>query len=237
MKRIAIVAGLLLAAAALAGVLRPEGAHAVDDPTPRDTVTVSGNGAVSSVPDRAAITAGVESRAATAQAALAANAKSMQKIIDALKASGGKNVTTSTVSLSPGLHPRGQARRLRRPQHRHRGVRPRRCRRGNRRRRRSRCEHDLRPDVHQLRSREALRQGARGRGRGREGARPGPCRCDRSQPRRSDHHQRVVSAPVPALREGRSPGRRRVDAGGVRAAGDHRDGLGHVRAALTDLVG
>ncbi len=33
MKRIAIVAGLLLAAAALAGVLRPEGARAVDEPS------------------------------------------------------------------------------------------------------------------------------------------------------------------------------------------------------------
>jgi uncharacterized protein len=109
MKRIAIVAGLLLAAAALAGVLRPEGAQAVDDTTPRDTVTVSGTGAVAAVPDKAAITAGVESRAATAQAALTANGKSMQKIIDALKASGGKNVTTSTVSLSPGYTPEGQA--------------------------------------------------------------------------------------------------------------------------------
>ena len=108
MKRIAIVAGLLLTAAALAGVLRPEGAHAVDDTTPRDTVTVSGTGAVAAIPDRAAITAGVESRAATAQAALTANAKSMQKIIDALKASGGKNVTTSTVSLSPGYTPEGR---------------------------------------------------------------------------------------------------------------------------------
>ena len=47
MKRIAIVAGLLLTAAALAGVLRPEGAQAVDDTTPRDTVTVSGTGAQS----------------------------------------------------------------------------------------------------------------------------------------------------------------------------------------------
>jgi uncharacterized protein YggE len=108
MKRIAILSGLLLAAVALAGVLRPEGAKAVDDPVARDTVTVSGNGAVSSVPDRAAITAGVESRAPTAQAALAANAKAMQKVIDALRDAGGKKVTTSSVSLSPSLTPEGQ---------------------------------------------------------------------------------------------------------------------------------
>jgi uncharacterized protein YggE len=108
MKRIAILSGLLLAAVALAGVLRPEGAKAVDDPVARDTVTVSGNGAVSSVPDRAAITAGVESRAPTAQAALEANAKAMQKVIEALRDSGGKKLTTSTVSLSPSLTQEGQ---------------------------------------------------------------------------------------------------------------------------------
>lgn len=107
MKRIAIVSGLLLAVVALAGVLRPEGAKAVDDPVARDTVTVSGNGAVSSIPDRAAITAGVESRGATAQTALAANAKEMQKVISALRTAGGKNVTTNTVSLSPSLTPEG----------------------------------------------------------------------------------------------------------------------------------
>jgi uncharacterized protein len=107
MKRIAIVSGLLLAVVALAGVFRPEGARAVDDPVTRDTVTVSGNGAVSSIPDRAAISAGVESRGATAQAALATNAKEMQKVIAALRTAGGKNVTTSTVSLSPSLTPEG----------------------------------------------------------------------------------------------------------------------------------
>jgi uncharacterized protein len=107
MKRIAIVSGLLLAVVALAGVLRPEGAKAVDDPVARDTVTVSGNGAISSIPDRAAITAGVESRGATAQTALAANAKEMQKVINALRTAGGKNVTTNTVSLSPSLTPEG----------------------------------------------------------------------------------------------------------------------------------
>ena len=107
MKRIALAAGLLLAAAALAGVLRPEGAKAVDSTTPPDTVTVMGNGAVSSVPDRAAITAGVESHASTAQNALSENAKDMQAVIDALKAAGGKNITTSTVSLSPTTTPDG----------------------------------------------------------------------------------------------------------------------------------
>jgi uncharacterized protein len=109
MRRIAIAAGLLLAAAALAGVLRPEGAAAVDDPAVKpDTVTVSGTGAVRAVPDRATISAGVETRGATAQAALSANAEAMNDVLAALRAAGGKDVTTSNVSLSPQLTPEGK---------------------------------------------------------------------------------------------------------------------------------
>jgi uncharacterized protein len=110
MKRIAIVAGLLLAAAAVAGVLRPEGAAAVDPPVAQpDTVTVSGIGTVSSVPDEAQVSVGVESQGQTAQAALAANARDMRKVIDAVRAAGGKDVTTQTVSLSPRMTSEGQA--------------------------------------------------------------------------------------------------------------------------------
>jgi len=69
MKRIALAAGLVLVAAALAGVLRPEGAAAVDPSPATDTVTVSGVGSVASVPDRAQSSAGVETRWASARAA------------------------------------------------------------------------------------------------------------------------------------------------------------------------
>jgi uncharacterized protein YggE len=110
MKRIAIVAGLLLAAAALAGVLRPEGAVAVDAPASElDTVTVSGTGSVSSVPDEAQVSVGVESQGQTAQAALAANAREMRAVIDAVRGADGKDVTTQTVSLTPRTTPEGQA--------------------------------------------------------------------------------------------------------------------------------
>ena len=108
MKRIALAAGLLLAAAALAGVLRPEGAGAEDPAPATDTVSVTGTGVVTSVPDRAEISAGVESRAPTAKAALAANGAAMQKVIDALRANGGKDVTTQTVSLSTAFDANGQ---------------------------------------------------------------------------------------------------------------------------------
>lgn len=108
MKRITLVAGLLLAAAALAGVLRPEGASAVDPAAEPDTVTISGTGRVEAVPDRAQISAGVESRAPTAKAALAANASAMRKVIDALRVKGGRDVTTQTVSLSTSFDDQGQ---------------------------------------------------------------------------------------------------------------------------------
>jgi uncharacterized protein YggE len=109
MKRIALAAGLLLVAAALAGVLRPDGADAADPTTTADTVTVTGTGSVEAVPDRAEVSAGVETRAATAKAALSANGAAMQRVIAALRANGGKDVTTQTVSLSSAYGDNGQA--------------------------------------------------------------------------------------------------------------------------------
>src|SRR6188472_1159813 len=108
MKRIALAAGLLLVAAALAGVLRPDGAGAADPAATTDTVSVTGTGSVDAVPDRAEVSAGVETRAATAKAALTANGAAMQKVIAALRASGGKDVTTQTVSLSTAFDQNGQ---------------------------------------------------------------------------------------------------------------------------------
>jgi uncharacterized protein YggE len=108
MKRIAVVAGLLLAAAALAGVLRPEGASAEDPAGTTDTVTVSGAGTASAVPDQAQISAGVESRGATAQEALNRNAAAMRTVIAAIRSAGGRDVTTQSVSLSPATDPEGQ---------------------------------------------------------------------------------------------------------------------------------
>ena len=108
MKRIALAAGLLLAAAALAGVLGPDGAGAADPAAATDTVTVTGVGSVEAVPDRAEVSAGVESRASTAKAALAANGTAMQKVIAALRAHDGKDVTTQTVSLSTAFDQNGQ---------------------------------------------------------------------------------------------------------------------------------
>jgi hypothetical protein len=108
MRRIVIAATLLLAAAALAGVARPERAAAVDPaPAAQDTVTVSGSASVGAVPDVALLSLGVDSRADTARGALAANGNEMRRVIDAVRAAGGRNVSTQSVSLSPQFGPKG----------------------------------------------------------------------------------------------------------------------------------
>jgi len=95
---------LSLAAAALAA---PATALAAD---PGRSVTVSGSGSVSVVPDRADVGFGVTTRAATAAAALAADAKAMTKLIAALKAAGiaPADIQTQLVSLSPQISPNGR---------------------------------------------------------------------------------------------------------------------------------
>ena len=109
MKKIAVVLGLVVAAVAAVAVLQPGGAGAVDPPPTTDTVTVSGQGVVLAVPDRAEIAAGVETRAQTARAALQANATAMERVIDALRAGGGTDVTTQSVSLSTSFDDQGRA--------------------------------------------------------------------------------------------------------------------------------
>ena len=109
MKRIALAATLLLAAAAVAGVARPEGAHAVDgQTTSTDSITVAGNGSVSATPTSAVLSFGVDSRAQTAKAALAANARDMRAVIAAVKGAGARDVGTLAVSLSQVLGPNGE---------------------------------------------------------------------------------------------------------------------------------
>ena len=109
MRRIALAAALLLVAAAAAGVARPEGARAVDGTSPStDSVTVSGNGAVTAVPTTSVLGLGVDTRAASAQAALSANAREVRSVIDAVKGAGGKNVGTQVVSLSQVTGPNGE---------------------------------------------------------------------------------------------------------------------------------
>ena len=109
MRRIALAAGLLFAAAALGGVARSDDAHAVGgQPAAGDSITVTGNGAVASVPTTAVLALGVDVRAATATAALAADADAMRKVIAAVEAAGGRQVQTQSVSLSQAFGQNGE---------------------------------------------------------------------------------------------------------------------------------
>lgn len=102
MKRLIIVAALLLGAAAVAGVARPEGSHAAGSAdTAQRTITVTGTGSATSTPTRASLSFGVQTQAQTAKAALAQNATEMRKVIAALQSAGAKEIQTQVVSLSP----------------------------------------------------------------------------------------------------------------------------------------
>jgi uncharacterized protein YggE len=96
----------VLAAAAFAGIGRPEAARG-EVATP-DTVTTLGHGVITVAPDEATVTAGVHTQAASASAALAENAQLMNKAIAALKAAGGQDLQTQQVSLYPQTSPEGQ---------------------------------------------------------------------------------------------------------------------------------
>jgi len=96
------LAALLLAASAIAGVAQPRSSHAADTPT-KKTITVTGSGTVTTVPDRASFQFTVNTRGATAKAALAQNSTATAAVIAALKNAGvaAADLQTSQVSLSP----------------------------------------------------------------------------------------------------------------------------------------
>ena len=100
---------VLFAVAALAGVGRPApaiGAGAASTTQP-SLVTTNGHGDVTAVPDEAVISAGVNTHAATAAAALSQNARLMQQVIAALKNAGGSDLRTQEVSLNPQTNDQG----------------------------------------------------------------------------------------------------------------------------------
>ena len=106
---IAGIAALVLLAAVLVVVTRPHGSAAAASDPP-DTITVIGNGSVTTVPDRASFAFTVETRAATAAAALAQNATETRAVISAVKAAGvaDDDIQTAQVSLSPQTNDTGK---------------------------------------------------------------------------------------------------------------------------------
>jgi uncharacterized protein YggE len=108
LRWIILIAGLLLAASALAGVAQPRLGHAADTAS-KKTITVTGTGTVTTVPDRAGFTFTVETRAETAKAVLAKNAAAAAAVIAAVKNAGvpAADITTSQVSLFPQTNESG----------------------------------------------------------------------------------------------------------------------------------
>jgi uncharacterized protein YggE len=103
MSRLFIAIPALFAVVALAGALGPpDFAGAQQSPTTdTDSITVTGVGKVEDVPDQAQMTFGVESRGATAKAAIAANATAMEKLVAALRQAGAREIATQWVSVYP----------------------------------------------------------------------------------------------------------------------------------------
>jgi uncharacterized protein YggE len=99
---IAVLAAALGVGVAFAGVGRPGTAHGSPTPSGR-TVTVEGVGTARTTPDTAEVSFGVETRAPTASAALAANAEKMRRVLVALRQSGvaKADLQTEDVSVYP----------------------------------------------------------------------------------------------------------------------------------------
>lgn len=101
MRRLLLIAALIAVAAA--GVAFTTAGSASGS----RSVTTSGHGDVTVVPNEATVSAGVRTQAATAQEALSANAERMTKVIAALKQVGVKKLQTTDVSLYPNTNQKG----------------------------------------------------------------------------------------------------------------------------------
>ena len=109
MKRLALLTAAGLAVVALAGAVGlPDLAGAQDPATETNSITTTGIGTVDAVPNEAQMSFGAETRRPTAQAAVAANADAMRKIINALRQSGGRELGTEWVSVYPYTDDTGQ---------------------------------------------------------------------------------------------------------------------------------
>jgi uncharacterized protein len=101
LRTVLLVAAVLLVASAIAGVAQPRLGHSAE--TPAKTISVSGHGTVTTVPDRAAFDFTAETRAPTAAAAIARAGDASGSIAAALKDAGvaAADLQTSQISLSP----------------------------------------------------------------------------------------------------------------------------------------
>jgi uncharacterized protein len=101
LRSVIVIASLLLAASAIAGVAQPQLGRGAD--APAETIVVSGHGTVTTVPDRASFDFTVESRAQTAAGAIARTSDAAAAVVQAVENAGvpAADVQTSQVSLMP----------------------------------------------------------------------------------------------------------------------------------------
>jgi uncharacterized protein YggE len=101
-KRLLLAVAALFSLVALAGAVGlPDLAGAQDAGDEADRITVTGVGSVQSVPDEAQMSFGVESRGATAKAAVSANGDQMRRLVNALREAGAREIATQWVSVYP----------------------------------------------------------------------------------------------------------------------------------------
>ena len=102
MKPIRIAALVIAAAAvvAFAGVGRPDSAGGASKPD--GGITVNGTGTITSVPDEATFTVGVQTQGVTAREALSSNSEQTRRVIAAVRSAGvaKDDLQTQDVSVS-----------------------------------------------------------------------------------------------------------------------------------------
>src|SRR5579863_5621858 len=108
LRYVLLISGVVLVAAAIAGVAQPSKGGAANSST--TTITVTGNGTVNATPDKASFDFGVQVNAATAGDAFTKDNEQVHAIIDALKNAGvsDSDIQTSSVSLWPQTSSDGQ---------------------------------------------------------------------------------------------------------------------------------
>jgi uncharacterized protein YggE len=108
LMRIVVLVAFGAAVVALAGVGRPETAGGASKPT--GGITVTGVGTVTSVPNEAEFSIGVQTKGTTAREALAGNSEKMDRVLAALKSAGvdKSDIKTQDVSVSPSYADEGR---------------------------------------------------------------------------------------------------------------------------------
>ena len=106
--RILILVAVGATIVAFTGVGRPETAGSAEKPA--GGITVTGVGTITSVPDEASFTIGVQTQGSSAREALAANSEQMRRVIDAVKSAGvaKSDIKTQDVSVSANYADEGR---------------------------------------------------------------------------------------------------------------------------------